>query len=429
MLTVLIFSYVSLVPIGWSPFPWGIQWADVVFGGLLIVLLMPGNAASMTVRRVDRLIALYLAASLVSLRATADVRQSSLELTKQVYLGLVYLVFRGIGRERAGALQVRSWCAWGATLLATLALLAWTQSALWGARSPLLYEPVSIPILGPVVRIKGPLMTPAFFCNYLTFALPLLLSVTVGSAHLLTKRWEGFAILLVALAAVFTMTYSLVGCLGAALFSLWHYWGATRARRFLRVILSLVFVAAFVGTNAMLVVAIRNVRLAVDRDAQVAPPPYYYAFQDQERGASRVTISVSYNPMGYYLLKVIAASAFRREPLTGIGLGNFHRETERAYHEGVIHATYRQMDPHAELLGRLAETGVLGGVTLVWLWWGFVRLGRSQGHESVSSISMNRALLAGLLGLLVNSVNTDIMNFRFLWVGMGLLRGLADQST
>ncbi len=33
------------------------------------------------------------------------------------------------------------------------------------------------------------------------------------------------------------------------------------------------------------------------------------------------------------------------------------------------------------------------------------------------------AVMAGLIGLLVNSLNVDIMNFRFLWVGLGLLRG------
>jgi hypothetical protein len=36
---------------------------------------------------------------------------------------------------------------------------------------------------------------------------------------------------------------------------------------------------------------------------------------------------------------------------------------------------------------------------------------------------MPAALLAGLCGLLANSLNVDMMNFRFLWMGLGLLRG------
>jgi hypothetical protein len=404
-------GYLALIPIGWSPFPWQVQWADVVFVGLLIGVLAQRHGASMTRSRLDLLVALYLVASLVSFSATSDARQSGIELMKQLYLGLVYWVFRSIGREPAEARRVVSWYAGVAAGLSALALLAWIGSSLWSLPSPLLYERVQMPVLGSVVRIQGTVMTPALFCNYLTVALPLLVFMAARATGRRSKRRWRFATLVVVLAAIGTMTYSIMGCLGAALFTVWHRWGASRARRSLRAILAVCWAAVLIGTTLMLSVAIRQVQVVADHDPQVLAPPYYYAFQDEQRGASRLTMSVSYNPMGYHLLKAIAMNAFRRSPLTGTGLGTFHQETERAYHDGLIHETYRRTDPHAELFGRLAETGLLGGVTLVWLWWGWIRLGSLSVRSTPSSISINRALLAGLLGLLVNSVNTDIMNF------------------
>lgn len=134
--------------------------------------------------------------------------------------------------------------------------------------------------------------------------------------------------------------------------------------------------------------------------------------------------------MSYYLLKKVAAEAFWRAPLTGIGLGRFREETERAYRVGKVHELYRDIDPHSTLLGRLAETGLPGGLTLVALWVGFLGLGlRFVRAANGPAVWPARAALAGTVGLLVNSINVDIMNFRFLWIGFAVLRGLAPGRT
>lgn len=114
--------------------------------------------------------------------------------------------------------------------------------------------------------------------------------------------------------------------------------------------------------NAMLVVSIREVDFRFDRNPLVGPPGYVHGFQDAD-GASRMTVAVSYNPMSYYLLKKMALETFWRAPLTGIGLGSFPLASERAYHERKIHEVYRGSDAHSTLLGRLAETGIVGGLT------------------------------------------------------------------
>lgn len=69
--------------------------------------------------------------------------------------------------------------------------------------------------------------------------------------------------------------------------------------------------------------------------------------------------------ISYYLLKQVAWEAFRREPLTGIGLGKFPQETERAYREGKLREEYRSITPHSTWLGTLAETGLAGALPLL----------------------------------------------------------------
>jgi hypothetical protein len=41
---------------------------------------------------------------------------------------------------------------------------------------------------------------------------------------------------------------------------------------------------------------------------------------------------------------------------------------------------------------------------------------------------MATAAAAALLGTLINSINADVMNFRFAWVVLGLVRGLPRRS-
>ena len=185
-----------------------------------------------------------------------------------------------------------------------------------------------------------------------------------------------------------------------------------------------VFLLLLVGVNAVSVVSVRDVTFKLGTNPAIGPPSYVYAFQDSGKGAHMVTVAVSYNFMSYYLLKRIALKAFWREPLTGVGLGRFHEVTDRAYREGKIHAVYRYIDPHSTLSGRLAETGIFGGITLILLWVGFIFFAMNLLKRPNQDAWMIRAILAGMIGLLINSVNADIMNFRFLWVVFAIVRGM-----
>jgi O-antigen ligase len=127
--------------------------------------------------------------------------------------------------------------------------------------------------------------------------------------------------------------------------------------------------------------------------------------------------------MSYARIKQVAWRAFLEHPIAGLGLDQFHTATLRAYDEGALPLLYREIDPHSALFGRLAECGVIGGVTLLMLWAAWAAMAReTSGHY------LGYAAAAALAGLIVSSLNADIMNFRFLWVVAGLLRGLQEAN-
>lgn len=83
--------------------------------------------------------------------------------------------------------------------------------------------------------------------------------------------------------------------------------------------------------------------------------------------------------------------------------------------EGRLTRHYRRVPPHCDLTGRLAETGLVGGASLIALWLTWLhgmRAGLFTGPP------MERAASAAVIGFLVNSVNADVMNFRFLWLAL-----------
>ena len=433
LLGVLACVYVALIPLGWSPFPANVQWADVALLGVLGAALaqlrtvqgsplrsLAGGGAKQG-QALDRLVGLYLIGSTASLLTTTDPRQTALELVKQDSLAAVYLVISRLCRDGRLRQRLVAWAAASAAAVAGISLLAWKGARWfgWWIDSPLL-EPWAVPGLGAVLRLKGPLHSPGLLCNYLTFAWPLLLGLALQQRRHRVAWGLGAAAVLAA--GWLTATYSLIGLIGAGLVVAWPLWARAPRLAPLRAAVIAAWVAGFLVLNAALAVYVYDARWTTGYDRTRAASPYIYTFHEAGKGARTATLSVSYDWMSYGLLKRTAMEAFLRRPWTGVGAGTFQRETERAYQAGALHAPYRRMDPHSEWCGRLAETGLIGLGSLLLLWAGILRaVGRVRRAAGRTSW-LPRAVIAGLLGLLVNSVNVDIMNFRFLWVGLGWLR-------
>ena len=99
-----------------------------------------------------------------------------------------------------------------------------------------------------------------------------------------------------------------------------------------------------------------------------------------------------------------------RHPLVGVGPGRFAASTAGLVAEGRYPAHYGRFDPHSAWTGAFAETGLLGLLSLL------VLVVVLFGYRPVPL----SALAAILLLFLLASVFKDVMNFRGLWVVVGV---------
>jgi O-antigen ligase len=173
--------------------------------------------------------------------------------------------------------------------------------------------------------------------------------------------------------------------------------------------------------NFAATVSIRSIGSGGLRDANV----YHYGVETKR--ATIAGTDVEYSVISYFRLKQIAWSAFASHPIAGIGLDRFHALTDEAYLDGRLPNIYRTTDPHSTFLGRMAETGLAGTMPLMALWIGLFITARELLARRPDD-GMALALFAALCGMLVNTFNADVMNFRFLWVAVALLRALAEPA-
>jgi O-antigen ligase len=413
----LALAYLAAMPIAWSPLPWNIKWADVLFVPLAASVLAAGDLRPIRLRPLDWLVILSLLAPIPSLLAAPDVGLSAIEYAKGIYLAAVYAVFAVVVRREGERVLAQGVAAVGA-IYAAIAIAAAVAHATFGVVVPTLGEVIAVPYAGAILRVRAGTESPAMVGNLLTFAVPF--AAALAMLRQTRERAWIVAVALIAIALLLTTSPSAAG-FAVAVF--------VAARpviqpKWVRAACAAVVLLLVLVINAALVAGVRRATVATDRDASLPRPQYGHGFQ-ADAGAERVTVSFTYNWMSYFLIKRVALEALRDRPWTGAGLGNFHQLTDEAYREGKLQSDYRQVDPHSTWFGSLAETGVPGALALAALWVGFlgaaVALRRGRPAAAVPI-----ALVAALAGLAVNSINADVMNFRFLWVAFGLVRGLQE---
>ena len=420
----LLLAYVCLLAVQWSPLPFNIQWADVLFPALLLctIALRPFPR----LLRLDMLVLLYLASSLPSLLGTTELRLGAVQLAKHGYLALLYgvtaiLVARLVSPER-----LARWLASVAAVVAAVCLLAVALYYATGVAVPRLGAVMPLPYLGEIYRLYGAFPSPEYLMNFLAFSAPLAILQVLRSDAIRHRRTWYAALVAILVAAVFTAGHGIVGLAAALTLSLARAWRHRRPT--LIAFVAIATVGLFIAVNLLLVFAVRDLQVVTSRDMTIEPPAHPYVFHDEQVGAPKVSVDLTYNFMGYWLLKELAWEAFLRKPVQGVGLGSFHNETRRAAAEGRVPAEYREIDPHSTWLGRLAETGLMGTLALAFLWVGMLRHAYRLAAAGGPPADVAVALAAGLVALLVNSPNVDVMNFRFVWLVFGALRGASARA-
>lgn len=397
-----------------------VQWSDLLFLALAARAL--GQRFSLGWSPANYLVLIYLASSLLSLSGTAELRAGMGQYAKELYLVAVYAVFASFARRALAPERIAASLVVIAGVLSALCLLAVGAYALFGFTVPRFGVVMPLPYLGPFYRLYGTFSSPEYLVNFLTCVTPLALTRALASKR--GRVFWSMAVFAIVAAACATIGHGIAGLVFAATASTARFW---RPRH--RVLAAIAFgvaVGLVLVVNVLLVVAVREVQVVNSRNLSTPPAPYPYVAREDRAGAPSIRVEVTYNVMAYWLLKRVAIEAFLHRPWIGVGLGAFHGETERAVSRGVLPSDYREHDPHSTWFGRLAETGLVGTLALAGLWVGIFRCAaRAAGSPDGATTT---AFADGLLGVLINSINVDVMNFRFVWLAFGVLSGVAADS-
>jgi len=393
MVSWLALLYVALLPVGRSGLPMNAQWGDLLLPPLAVALALRRDGRRWF-RMEDWPLAPYLLVTLVTAALSAEPSAGFKHLCKQLSVVLIFVVFRRLADD---ALLTRTL---GKTFVMVVAasVLVSILVVFFPFGFPLLSFRLGVsdvlPFFGLVKRLRGPFVTPEMLGNALLVAFVFALALRAGGNGGVRAFWTAVAAVLAA-GEFLTFSHSVAGfAVAGVLFAVGAVpWRAARA-------------LAWSAAIAVL--------MTVNAASLVEPGPPVNDYGVGPVSLQFMGVRVQGELIHYAALKQVAWSAFLEYPLAGVGPGRFAVETERAFQEGRFSARYRDKPAQCDLAGRLAESGIPGGLSLLLVWTAWLRKGLSVSSRSI----MQRAAYAAVVGLLVNSVNADVMNFRFLWLAV-----------
>lgn len=407
---VLLLLFLAAIGVNWPDLPYNARLSDLIFLPLA-AFVFALRERRWEWRWPDLAVAIYLLGALPAIAVSADRTQSAIEFAREIYLAVVYAIVAMAARHGM-ARTIGKGLALGGAIL-SVAGLAFVIRQLSGAAPwPPMGDVMQLPYIGEALRLRALTASEAMLACVLTAAVPFAIALCAADR---IRTWCALTGVMM-VAAALTFSHSVAGLAIAVVIASWPSLGAQPVLRRLAIGGA---VAVFLVLNSAATGSIKSISYGGSSYADEST--YHHAVDQRVTQIGNAT--VTYNVMSYWRIKQVAWRAFLEHPIAGVGLDRFHTQTMRAYDEGALPLRYREIDPHSTLVGRLAECGIIGGVTLLILWSAWVGMARGGRRDA-----LGYAAGAALAGLVVSSLNADIMNFRFVWVLAGLLRGLQDAN-
>jgi O-antigen ligase len=385
-----------------------IQPAELVFLLLLPCAVIAYGRELLPPARWGLVLGAFVLATLCSSWAAGD-RRAVLEALGRGYLvALAAIVAAYVARRGVPAIR-RVAAAWtsGAVLLAAAGLVGYAL-ALAGYENRTVRELADYPYFGAVFRAAG--FTGSAAMLALVLAFPILWSWTTDTGQ--TRRRIALAVMLAGALLTLSKEVVLIG-LGLALVRPAHARPGARGRAALVVLTALGLWAA---THFVLV------RGAPLERSYLADTRYVSGRVVASFGTAQIVES------SYAILKRANWIIGLSHPLWGVGPGasNEHLASLRA--RGLYPAHLPAYDPHSTWVGAFSETGLPGVASLAVL---VAALGASISRRRLLSAGEAgiRAASVLLLLLLVDSVVTDVLNLRPLWIAVGLVIGYRSSGS
>lgn len=356
----------------------------------------------------------YLLANVVS-AAVSQQLSAGLEAVGRIYLAVLALIvarYTAASPERHGR-QLLDYFLYGTAALAVCTYVGYALAVV-GEPNAMVQVYGNYPYLGTVLRAKG--FTAGAGMLIIVLLLPTLYAWRGWRDGRLTIWWF---VLLLPLAFLTLAKEVLLLGLGLLLVDPWarsRVFGRGRGRWVRGVIVGAVAVVFWLGTHY--IVQQRGPFATSDlAGTNYTAGSIVWANDDHQ------LIETSYTE-----LKKAAVSVAAQSPAFGVGPGQFGRALPAEKAAGRYPVSLPDYDPHSTWLGALAETGSFGFVGLLLLTFTLWRTVRG-GPASALPDGLRLPLIVFLLLIAILSVSKDVMNFRFMWFGLGVLLGGVLKAT
>ena len=360
----------------------------------------------------------YLVASLLSLLNSSNLKVSLVEFIGILYLiTLFYLIVNAVRDRNTFEMVINSWLITSA-LIAFLGILGVFLAYVFGINTFLVKEYASFPYLGNIYRAYSTFGVNAkFVSSYLTISFPICLALLLNSKADKKRLFYYVILILFMCVLFFTFSRGWLGLAVAAYLVLARFQKPEGYYKYLKVLIA-IFIVLF-GLFIFLIsrwqfVDFQIEKITVENTTNIKPG---IAFTDNSEELDKVRTEIGYIDTSYYRLKRDAIEMIFDHPLIGVGIGGFNDEIRRQKKEGKLPDIFPVMDPHCMILGKAAQTGLVGLIALIILWWKVIRkaLNMSSAARDNYYQIISWAMFSSLVGFVIQSIDMDIMNFRFLW--------------
>ena len=434
----LLLIYIITIPIMKTPnlplLAQRIQFSEIIFLFLFICWLkvLMKNKRLLQDAGLNKPFLLFIFFCLLSFFDSTDLFRSALEVIGLIYLYIVLILVVNIVNDKQKLDTIIK--VWICTLTVVLALgiIGWIICIVLGKGNPFCnayrYETFSyhekFPFLKNIYRILSTFRHSAGLANYLTVSLGFVISDLLLTGNIKYKTFLKIIIFFICLVMLGTISRNILGFMLAA-FLIYNHFYKTKNLKFKisRLISILVIISAFLYINLFLSIFHIN-SFKIEKSPSLTH--------------NELAINTNYAyelRLGY---KIAALEMVKRHPFLGIGLGmyptyvkklngeDYFKKLLPLYHP-IPHTIYFLSlpiaDPHNDILGYFAETGIFGGFAFVFFIGIFLYLICINFKNKAADQYFTARLFcffASFIGVLIDSIDADVFKGRHVWVLMAM---------
>ncbi|MFA5388587.1 MAG: O-antigen ligase family protein [Candidatus Omnitrophota bacterium] len=358
----------------------------------------------------------YLVSCALSLLNSADLNKSLVEFIAMSYGVFIFVVFLNVLKDKRSIEKLILVWLITSVVISALGLLGFILATFFNIKTFLVKEYMDFPYIGHIYRVYSTFLINAkFLSSYLTIAIPFTVTFLVIRDKI-DRRWLKIALLLFFLVLFLTFSRGWLG-ISIALYLVLRHLQPSRYVNAMKIFL-LGFIVIF-GISILLVSRWEVANIKVNKTSYINEN-----FADNGRSYPLNTdeikgfdIHFDYLDTAYSLLKKASIRMWLEKPFFGIGVGMYNDEIVKLENQRILPRHFRAFDPHSTFLGQLSQTGLIGFSALCLLWFFMFKkiMDCSKiAKEAGEKLMLNTFFAVGI-GFLVQSMDMDIMNFRFVW--------------